>query len=153
MGRPRKKRTTQVQPATNFRWGRSFSDQLSTIPVIRDSTLQNSVSIPRTYQHKNSFRNSVPSTDTRPKNRVPKAYWRRWWPRRRRWEDSAPALGRWERPSPAQTLPPPGQCCPGGRPCSPEWQRPRPRPSGRYTYWQHKWSEHPCMHACMHDAE
>ena len=52
MGSPRKKRTTQMPAATFFRCGKSFSDQLSTIPVIRDSTLQNSVSIPRTYRLK-----------------------------------------------------------------------------------------------------
>lgn len=32
-------------------WGRSTSDQLSTIPVTNDSTMQNSLSIPRICKH------------------------------------------------------------------------------------------------------
>lgn len=32
-------------------WGRNTSDQLSTIPVTNDSTMQNSLSIPRIWKH------------------------------------------------------------------------------------------------------
>ena len=48
IGSPRKKQIMQITTATFFLWGNNFSSQLSTIPVMSDSTLQNSVSIPRT---------------------------------------------------------------------------------------------------------
>ena len=45
---PAKKSDTQIAKATFLRWDNNLSDQLSTIPVIKDSTLQNSVSTPKT---------------------------------------------------------------------------------------------------------
>ena len=49
IGSPMRKRQKQMAAAIFFLWGRSFSGQLSTIPVISDSTLQNSVSMPSTW--------------------------------------------------------------------------------------------------------
>lgn len=48
MGKPPMKSVTQMTNATNLRCGNNFSGQLSTMPVMRDSTLQNSVSTPST---------------------------------------------------------------------------------------------------------
>ena len=46
---PHRYNATQIPAATFFLWGNRVADQLSTMPVIRDSTLQNSVSMPRTW--------------------------------------------------------------------------------------------------------
>ena len=48
IGRPKRKQPRHIIKATFFLWGKSCSLQLSTIPVINDSTLQNAVSTPRT---------------------------------------------------------------------------------------------------------
>lgn len=52
MGTPSKNMRIQIATVNLFRCGRSVSGQLSTTPVINDSTIQNSLSIPKIYTKK-----------------------------------------------------------------------------------------------------